>query len=178
MKALTLYIILPVATSVVGSFIYDGIKGIAVFTTFSSVLHWIWSTFVSILTLEIKLWIIFFGLLSLRILQRIRKTLDEREIRNRPEWSKYTSGVLRKWLWTWRYNFQATQDIAIENLVPYCPHCACQLQAYNTLQGRYYRCPNHPLEAHEQETFAEYEDPEEIRKLILHRIASGSYPKA
>lgn len=65
------------------------------------------------------------------------------------------------WRWTYHPN-KYTKRIDIENLVPFCPKCDCQLGIYG---GGYLSCPNCGFEEH---NYGKSES--DLKMLIYHQI--------
>ena len=146
---------------ILASLIYDLIKSKTLFTTIWSILKWIFSLIVKVLTFKISLWIILVCILIFIVVIIVIAHFPTKN--NEPEFIKYTEDVIRGVTWTWSWELGVDHKWHIQNLKVKCSKCNATMIEY---QDYVFACP-----MCKYDTFGKkFDKPFEIESIIIDRV--------
>jgi hypothetical protein len=134
--------IFGIATSVIGSFVYDILRGKPILSTFIDITKSIWEFTIDLLSYDLKVWwlLIIVALIILIIyLTHYFNTQDSQE----PKFINYREDRFKNWRWTWNWKLnERNNKWSVVDLTPYCPKCGTTLLDNSTVFESTYECPN------------------------------------
>lgn len=120
--------------------VYDVFKQKNIFSTFLSLLNWIWNGIIAILIFELKIWWLLIFVALVIGLMYLYVLLIKRKDDAKPLFLEYTQDRLKEWKWSWSWQQEYfTKKWGVENLIPHCPKCDTHMLV--TYYGSHYMCP-------------------------------------
>jgi hypothetical protein len=165
MKKILRDIFIAVVGLVIGSFIYDYIKGVHLITGIKSLLEYPISLWVVIIIITLLY-------LILRIINKPRKRITKRPEFPFLGYTKDKFGAHQSW-WCWQYEWNyLDKKYEIVNLFPKCPNCKNPMFEYDG--GRTASCPKCRLEQRRY-NFDVDEYRSDVHTEIIRRIKSSEF---
>lgn len=170
-KKIVTVLIAPIVVLVVGTLIYDWVKGVPVFTLVVSVLKSLWSGLLWFFNLELKLWWLFAGIAVISvILYVVAKYEGSKPVKKDPI-DSYTEANIKgiKWVWRWWKN-NGLWDI--KDIIAICPFDDTPLMTvYDGFSGYECECPRcgHMIKYSEVEL-------QKIKMIIMDNARKGDFP--
>lgn len=145
-----------------------------IFTTFQKMLTFIWSTILTFLNFEIKVWWLLIGIAVLFSgLYTYSKYLNRKEsLPDEPEFLNYTQDTILNYKWAWSWEKGPHGMYYVDHLHPICSQCNTPLVIGRAEFGGVYTClrcntdTNHPLPRLEN-----------VEMLILDNVNKECFPK-
>lgn len=116
--------LVPVVFGTILSAIYDAIKDKPVLSTLWGWIKVIWNCVVAFFNIELKIWWILFGIISIIIVLLLVVKFASKNETNLPDFVSYKEDTFGGWKWSWEWQFKRyDRKWHIENLRAHCPKC-------------------------------------------------------